>query len=204
MWLLKTLFPKEVRFWLMFFSVFVLTACAWENELLFDNLNQSSANQVLLILGQNDINAKTEATKDGTYSVYVPSNKKYEALKILSQKGMPRSPFVDIGEVFKKDGFISSPQEEQARFIFALNQQISSMISSINGVIEVKTNVSLPSPTDNLWGGSISPLPSASVLIRYQYGTKVDLYVSHIKSLVSNSVPGLTIDRVEILTIVDK
>lgn len=77
------------------------------------------------------------------------------------------------------------------------------MLSSINGITEVKTTVSLPLPTDNLWSTD-NPKSSASVFIKYRQGEPVNLYVNKIKNLVSNAVPGLTADRVEVFTIVQK
>ncbi|MBP9743684.1 MAG: EscJ/YscJ/HrcJ family type III secretion inner membrane ring protein, partial [Burkholderiales bacterium] len=128
------------------------------------------------------------------------------ALGILHMNGSPSQQYNTMGDVFKKDGFISSPLEEQGRFIYALQQQIEKMISQIDGVIDVECQVSLAPSTDNLWQND-QVKPAAAVFIKYKNGYRLDLYVNRIKQLVANSVPGLSPDRVEVLTmtpVVDK
>ena len=173
-----------------------------KNEIL-TNLSQSSANEVIMTLGNNNIDSSKQVQKDETYTIYVSDSQKLKALNILKANGLPEHDFTNLGTIFKKDSFISSPLEEHGRFLYALNQEISSLLSSLNGVIEVKTIVNLPAPNDNLWQ-SQAPVASASVLIKYRQGERIDLYINRIKILVTNAVPGLTIDRVEVITLMQK
>jgi len=179
-----------------------LTACgAQSSTIIADNLNQDRANNVILILGENGIRANLNVNKDGSYSIGVSRGNQIKAISILKQNGQPQKNFTSLGEEFKKDGFISSPLEEQNRFIYALDQEISEMLSQLDGVISVNTQISLPAPSDNLWQADKSQ-PGASVLIRYKSGYRIDLYTNRIKKLVSNAVPGLSQDRVEVLTVI--
>lgn len=185
------------------FMFFTLTACNNSSVALVNGVNQDTANSIILQLGQNDITANKTLQKDGTYSISVTKNKEFDALSILSRSGQPNKTYVSLGEVFKKDSFISSPIEEHARLLYALDQEISGMLSILNGVVEVKTRISIPTPSDNLYQ-SETIKPSAAVIIKYRQGERIDLYLTRIKNLVSDAVPGLTPDRVEILTIVQK
>jgi type III secretion protein J len=181
----------------------MLTACDGNQVTLVAEVNQTAANSIVLILGNNNIEARKEPHKGGTYDIMVSTKNQVVALNLLKANGQPEEKFATMGEVFVKDSFISSPLEEHGRFLHALDQEIMDMLSSINGVTEVKTAVSLPLPTDNLWAGE-TPKPSASVFIKYRQGEPLNLYVNKIKNLVSNAVPGLTPDRVEVFTVVQK
>ncbi len=166
-------------------------------------LNQADANKAILILGDNKIDADKVVDTDGNYTVMVAKSSKLAALNLLTTNGIPNEKFTNLGQVFKKDSFISTPREEHSRFLYALDQEISSLLSAINGVVEVKTIVNIPQSNDNLWKSDL-PQPSASVLVKYQRGSRVSLYIPRIKALVSNAVPGLTPDKVEVITMQQK
>ncbi len=177
-----------------------LLACSESRVDIVNGVNQQSANSIILDLEQSHISTTKTHQKDGTYSIQVPRKKLMDALAILKQNGEPFSDAVSMGTVFKKDSFISSPLEEHARLIYALNEAINNMLMGISGVIQVKTQVSLPLPNDSLWQTD-TPRSSASVLVKYKPGSRIDLYILRMKNLVANAVPGLTPDRVEIITV---
>ncbi len=189
-------------FWhISLISFFLLGATGCNNAYvtLISNINQTTANTIILQLGQNDIAAIKAEDKDKTFSVSVAKKDQIKALNILNLNGSPNQQFSSLGEIFKKDSFISSPLEEHGRFIFALQQQIAKMISQMDGVINVECQVSLPLSTDNLWQNE-QIKPAAAVFIKYKNGYRLDLYINRIKQLVANSVPGLAPERVEVLT----
>lgn len=177
----------------------ILSGCNSNSIILVSKVNQDTANEILLQLGQNDIVANKQEDKDKTFSILVSKKNQLQALITMHSNGFPAHEYQSIGEIFKKDSFISSPLEEQGRFIFALEQQISKMISQIDGVINVECQVSLPPTSDNLWQEK-QIKPAAAVFIKYKQGYRLDLYTNRIKQLVANSVPGLVADDVVILT----
>jgi len=193
----------------LFFScsavIFLVTACSsGEKKELLSGLDQDAANQVELTLLNNGIrDIDKEKAKDGTYSILVATSKIANALSILSNSGLPPTNFTSFGEVFKKDSFISTPIEEHGRFIYALEQEIANMISQINGVSGVNVVVNIPQPSDNLWQNE-QPKSSASVLVTYQPGSRLDLYANRIKALVCNAVPGLAAENVEVVMVPQK
>ncbi len=183
--------------------VFSLISCSGSKVELLDVASQEAANEIVLLLGNNNVDADTQLQKGGRVIILVDKSNQNKALNLLSANGMPRTSYSSLGEVFKKDSFISSPLEEHSRFLYALDQEIANMLSLINGVVEVKTIVNIPAPNDNLWQ-TTAPLPTASVLIKYRQGERIDLYVNRIKTLVSNAVPGLSPDRVEVVMLLQK
>jgi type III secretion protein J len=116
---------------------------------------------------------------EGTYVLLVEETRFAEAVELLKMQGFPREPFASIGEVFKKEGLISSPLEERVRFVYALSQELSATLSEIDGVLSARVHVVLP---DNaLSTGKIVP-SSAAVFM-----------------LVTNSIEGLAYDKVSVV-----
>ncbi|MFN8770313.1 MAG: type III secretion system inner membrane ring lipoprotein SctJ [Neisseriaceae bacterium] len=180
----------------------LMTSSCSSRVVILDGMTQDVANNVILVLGQENIIANKQIEKGNLYAVTVKKAEEVNALSILKANGLPNKIYASMGEIFKKDSFISSPMEEQGRFIYALQQQISQMLSQMHGVVNVQTQVSLPPPADDLWR-SDTIKPAASVLIEYQRAYHLTLYANRIKELVANSVPGLTADRVEVVFMVD-
>lgn len=109
---------------------------------------------------------------------------------------MPRERFARMGEVFRKEGLISSPLEERARYIWALSQELSATLAQIDGVIKARVHVVLPEKA----GGGEPMLPSsAAVFIKHKQRFNLDDSIPQIKRLVSNSIPGLTSDKVTVV-----
>lgn len=182
---------------LLFSLGLLVTGCVKNQVAILQGVSQDDANRIVFEMSYYNIDAKKVQQKDG-YDILVPENKSIQALKVLQDDNEPRNKYSSFGEIFKKDGFISSPLEEQARYTYALNQEIEHSISLIDGITNVRVIVSLPLPTNSLWRAEVQK-PAASVLIKFKQGYRIDLLSSRIKLLVSNSVPGLTPDMVEVL-----
>lgn len=186
----------------LFLLGLLATSCVKNQVAVLQGLSQDDANRIVFEMSFYNINAQKVEQKDG-YDILVPESKSIQALKVLQDDNEPRNKFDSLGGIFKKDGFISSPLEEQARYTYALNQEIEHTISLIDGVTNVRVLVSLPLPTNSLWRAEVQK-PAASVLIKFKQGYRIDLLSSRIKLLVSNSVPGLTPDMVEVLPLQKK
>jgi len=191
---------KKFQFYSCIGIIILLTACEQRSVTLVDKVSQDTANLIVLELGKQQIATKKQEDKSGTFTITVQSKDQLRALELLKVNGLPLNHFDSLGSVFKKDSFISSPLEEQSRFIYALQQQVSDMISSMEGVVTVHCQISLAPNSDNLWKND-QIKPAAAVFIKYKEGFRLDIYVNRIKQLVANSVPGLTPDRVEVLTV---
>ena len=49
-----------------------------------------------------------------------------------------------MGQIFRKEGLVSSPLEERARYIYALSQELANTLSQMDGVITARVHVVLP------------------------------------------------------------
>jgi len=171
-----------------------LAACA-EAE-LYTGLSERDANDMVAVLKSSGLGAE-KSTKDGkTWTLVAPKSEFSQAVALLEARGLPKERFENLGEIFKKDGFISSPLEEHARLIYGLSQELSTTISAMDGVIVARVHIALPDP-DPL-AESQKP-SSASVFIKYDPQVDISTQVGPIKSLVVNSVEGLSYDRVSVV-----
>ncbi|WP_076998381.1 type III secretion system inner membrane ring lipoprotein SctJ [Variovorax sp. KK3] len=176
---------------------FLLSACDPDIELL-SNVPESEVNAVVAALGDAQIDARKQAGKDGMASVVIAASKVSLAMATLQANGLPREAHSHMGQVFRKEGLISSPLEERARFLWALSQELSETVSQIDGVLKARVHLVLPERAS----GSTPALPSsAAVFIKHKPAYNLQSVIPQVKRLVSNSIPGLTEDRVTVVLV---
>ncbi|OUS25081.1 EscJ/YscJ/HrcJ family type III secretion inner membrane ring protein [Gammaproteobacteria bacterium 45_16_T64] len=163
---------------------------------LYTNLSEKEGNEMLSILLIKGIDAEKISQKKGSLVTLKVSNDDFsQAIGILKGEGLPRDEFASVGELFKKDGLISSPLEERVRYIYGLSQEISATLTQLDGVITARVHIVIPDAK-----GKNSPIatPSASVFIKYAESAKLDDFVPQIKMLVNNSIEGLDYDNITV------
>ena len=176
-------------------ALLLLAGCQVE---LFSGLPEREANDMVAILLRNGLSASKSTTKDGTDTILVEKGQFAQVVDLLRARGYPRRKFSSMGDVFQPSGLIASPMQEQARFLWALSQELSSTVSEIDGVLTARVQVVLPD-NDLL---KRDPTPSsASVFIRYDDQSGVASLVPQIKTLVANSVEGLSYDKVSVVLV---
>ncbi|MET4580100.1 type III secretion system inner membrane ring lipoprotein SctJ [Ottowia thiooxydans] len=173
----------------------VLAACSGRVDLM-GAIPEEEANEVLGALLKADISANKVAGKDGMVAVRVEGHQVSRALQVLRENGLPRERYAGMGQVFKKEGLISSPLEERARYIYALSQEISGTLSKIDGVLYARVHVVLP---ERGTAGEPGTQSTAAVFIKHQEGYDLELLQPQIRRLVTNSIPGLAPERVSIV-----
>jgi type III secretion protein J len=172
-----------------------LSAC---NVVLYDNLDQKQANEIVATLFRQGIPAERTVAKNGRYSVTVEEGRFAEAMAILNENGLPKQEFTSLGEVFKNDGIVSSPVQERAQMIYALSQELARTISDIDGVLSSRVHLVLPE-NDPLRQQLIPS--SASVFIRHAANAQIGNLIPQVKMLVANGVAGLSYDKVSVVLI---
>jgi type III secretion protein J len=165
-----------------------VTVASCKSE-LYTNLDQRQANALVATLRQHGIPADRSAGKGDRVSVLVDETRFAEAEAVLTANGLPKQEFATIGEVFKRDGLVSSPVQERAQMSFALSQELSRTVSEIDGVLSARVHVVLPE-NDPL-RQQVVPA-SASVSIRHRADTPMNELIPKIKELVQHGVPGLS------------
>ncbi|MEY4211498.1 MAG: hypothetical protein RLZ92_1879 [Pseudomonadota bacterium] len=176
-------------------TAFALISCTGRVELM-QGVTESEANEALAALLESGITASKLPGKEGTVGIEVGSADVARAISILKSEGLPRERYAKMGEVFKKEGLISSPLEERARYLWALSQELSATISQIDGVIKARVHVVLP---ERGAAGDPSLPSSAAVFIKHKAGINIDESVAQVKRLVANSITGLSADKVTVI-----
>ena len=100
-----------------------------------------------------------------------------------------------MGQIFRKEGLVSSPLEERARYIYALSQELTNTLSQMDGVLAARVHVVLP---ERGGVGETTTPSTAAVFIKHQTGYNLDALQPQIRKLVTHAIPGLTEDRVSI------
>jgi type III secretion protein J len=172
--------------------VLQVAGCAKHVELMAA-IPEMEANEVLAALTEAGIQAEKVPGKEGMVSVNVDSAHLGLAVDTLRARGLPRERHATMGQVFKKEGLISSPLEERVRYHWALSQELSATIAQIDGVIAARVHVVLP----ERGAGGEAPVPSsAAVFVKYQREYNMEQVTPQIKRLITNSIPGLATEKV--------
>jgi flagellar M-ring protein FliF len=164
-----------------------------EYETLYSGLNAQDVSRIGAALKEAGIafDVNSEGTK-----VMVRSAQMVQARMLLAEKGLPSSANAGY-ELFDKLGSIglTSFMQEITR-VRALEGEIARTIQAMKGVRAARVHIVLPD------GGSFrrnSQPPSASVVIRTDRSDDFSAAPA-IRHLVSAAIPGMTIDRVRVMT----
>ncbi len=192
---LRPAFAIPVRFALAVLCA--LTAASCKSD-LYTNLDERHANEMVAMLRQHGIPADRSLGKGNRISVAVDESRFAEAVTVLNDNGLPREEFATLGEVFKRDGLVSSPVQERAQMIYALSQELSRTVSEIDGVLSARVHLVLPE-NDPLRQQLVPS--SASVFIRHRAGAPLSDLVPQVKMLVANGIAGLSYDKVSVVLV---
>ena len=171
-----------------------LSACSQQD--LYGQLSERQANEMVAVLRNAGLHADKATSRDGkAFVVSTRASDFSRAVEVLQAGGFPKDSFDTIGQVFKKEGFVSSALEERARFTHALSQELSNTLSNIDGVVQARVHVSVPEKNP------LSDKPqhsTASVFIKHRPGVDLSQQTGKIKALVVNAMEGLPYDNVTV------
>ena len=184
-----------MRFFFIALAALLLTACKVE---LYSNIPERTANEMLAVLLADGIKASKIPGKDNKVTLIVDQSQQERAIALLMARGLPKSEMSTIGDIFKKDGLISSQTEERARLIYAMSQELSHTLLELDGVISVRVHVVIPEKNNRRPAEEGAPA-SAAVFIKHQEDYDFSSFVPQIKTLVANSVEGLQYDHVSVV-----
>jgi len=181
------------RLSIIFTSLLMLGGC--NSQALYSELSEKQVNEMVAVLQVAGLPAEKKDLGKGLFSVNISNRYFADAVEHLRTNGYPRDEFDSLGNVFKKEGFVSSPLEEHARLIYALSQEISDTITSIDGVIMARVHLAVPeqNPLSETVKSS-----SASVFIKHRREVDLSGSLSQIKSLVVNGIEGLPYENVTV------
>ncbi len=178
--------------WLALACVLVLAGCKVE---LYSGLNEQEANEMMAALSAEGIEASKERSGDAAWQLHVDDARLGHALAVLRNQGLPRDRYVSLGDVFQKQGLVSTPSEERMRYIYAVSQELSQTLRNLDGVINARVHVVIPA-NDPL-SDKVKP-SSAAVFIKHRPDTDLRLLVPAVKDMVAHSIEGLGHEQVSL------
>ena len=162
---------------------------------LYSGLDETSANDIVAALAAQGIDVHKERVDNAGWLVQVDEDRLGAALSVLHAQGLPQERFASMGEMFQKQGLVSTPAEERMRYIYAVSQELSQTLRSIDGVVEARVHVVIPE-NDPL-SDKVRP-SSAAVFIKHRPDVDLRLMVPAVKELVAHSIEGLGYEQVSL------
>lgn len=177
---------------LLLLACLVLSGCQTQ---LYSGLQEKEANAVLAALLDASIEAEKKPSEEGTYAIFVDKAEFARAMAVLEAQALPGRHYDDLGTVFGKMAMFSTPTEEKARYLYAIQEELSQTIAAIDGVLMARVHLVLPEQ-DIL--GRDSQKPSAAVLVKHVDDIRHDpvAYQREIRRLVAASVSNMEEEQI--------
>lgn len=179
----------------LFFVLAALLFAGACKDVLYSDLDEREANQMIAILEAADISAARSTNGEGRFSISVDAAKFGAAVLVLQNEGLPKKRYDTLGGMFGDDGIVGTPLEERARFTHALNQELAQTVASIAGVHDARVHVVLPETSR--YKRTTDPA-SAAVVIYHMAEFQAHKIVPAVKVLVSHSVANLAYENVSV------
>jgi type III secretion protein J len=177
------------RLSLVFLLLLVCLLCACSKSVdLQTGLNNSDANEIVTVLNRNGIEAQKHLAKDGV-TLSVQEADISRATEAMQAAGLPRRSLSNLGQMFKREGMISTPLEERVRYIYGLSSELEFTLQQFDHVVGARVHVVLP---ERIAPGEPIQPSSAAVFIKYRGTIDEDVMIPRVRNLVAGSIPGLS------------
>ncbi|MFM1990964.1 MAG: type secretion protein [Pseudomonadota bacterium] len=153
------------------------------------------ANEAVSLLLSSGIRAEKVPVGEQGFDVVVQDSDFGRALSLMTDAGLPRERRASLGELFKREGLVSTAAEERIRYAFGLSQELERTIASIDGVASARVHVAMPS-ADPL--ATHRKPASASIFVRYREPAEPLEIGPLIRGIVIRAIEGLDAERVSI------
>jgi len=170
----------------------LLMGCSQE---LYSELNQTDANEIVLLLEKEGIAVTKEPMNEGLHSLHVDADKMGLALRLLKQHGLPKRKNATIPEIFPEGDMIQSKVTENARYTYAIQEELANTLMELKGVTIARVHIVMPEK-DKV--GRIINAGKASVFIKHLPNVSYTTQIPKLKKFILNSVRGVAEENITI------
>ena len=180
-----------------FFVMFLVLFSACREVELYQELSEQDANEMMVILSENNIEAikkKEIRQNEISYSVLVNPEQLGDARSLLVRNHLPRAKELGLPGVYKEKGLIPTPDEQKARYLLALKGEIINSLERIPEIVDVDVVLNVPE-VDEFASAEEKERkrPTASAVVRAKPSLIGAAAVTEnkIQQFVANAVEGL-------------
>lgn len=178
-------------------ALFMATACS---QPIQHGLDERQANEIQSVLVERGLSAEkvAEPGKKPTWAIEVPRDQSTDAVRILSELGLPRPRSEGFSEVFGKGSLVPSPTEERALYLQAISGELSRTLESVDGVVSARVHLVLPPPPRP--GIPAAPAKASAFLkVRPGMNDRVSRMKDELRALVAGGVENLDVGQVTLV-----
>ncbi len=171
----------------------LLTGC--NRESVRKNLTEDQANEVMAVLVLHEVAANKESLEKKEFEVTVPREDLGYALQIVKQYALPRDIYqTPMCEIFKKQGMISVPIEDRARWMCSKALSLErAVFQGIDGVVTATSSVSYPERDPF---SDKQELAHAAITIKHVKDARID--VDKVKAIARDSNSGIVAENISV------
>ncbi|GEL75881.1 flagellar basal-body MS-ring/collar protein FliF [Tenuibacillus multivorans] len=162
---------------------------------LYSNLTHQEAGQLTSELDDRGVQYEIA---DGGTTIMVPESKSDQLIVELAAQGIPNSGNIDYSFFSENVSWGMTDEERQIIELDAMQSELGSLISTIDGIQSAK--VLINRPTETVFVGDQPEASSASIVLNTQYGYDITQnQVRGLYHLVSKAVPNLPTENIVIM-----
>lgn len=174
-------------------SLIFLSACG--KEVVYQDLTELEANEILVVLYKSGIEAakeKVQNAQEVSYTVAVSKDEIQKARQILVENKLPRKRSLGFSDICKETSIIPTPEQEKCRKLLALKGEIVNSLERIPGVVEADVVLNIPEVSEFSIETQSGKKPTASaVLMVRKDNTGYEITESRVQRFISNTVENL-------------
>lgn len=180
---------------------FLFTGCGRVG--LHHELEEGEAEEILVVLQQNGIDAKKEKEEGDkvAWTVTVTEGQLAQARQILIANNLPKKRAPGLKEVYQETRTIPTPDEQKAQYLLSLKGEIINILHRLPGVIEADVVLNVPNDDRYTMLDPTKKRTTASVLIKTDNDPSVAQTVTEaeVQRFVARSVPNLDPNDVAVI-----
>ena len=185
---------KLLNIRLVFALLGLLTFAACGKEVLYQDLSEQDANEIIVALYKSGIEAqkiKVEGSQETTYTVAVPKGDLRKANTALVENNLPRKRVPGLREVCKDETF-PTPEGQKCKQLLTRKGEIINSLQKIAGVVEADVILNIPEVREFDSETQPSKRPTASAVIKLKKDPNgPEITEAQLQRYISNGVPGM-------------